>query len=219
MLESVPREEVNRKILHIFVVILPLSVFYGPTISGISPVSIIWITVVLLVLSIAVEILRVRNAIFGKYFCRYLGSMLRDEEKTRFTGATYVLAATFLCAFFSNISEGLAACSCIALILFILGDAIAALVGKSFGRIRIGQKTLEGAIACFVLSSQLAYWLFPQLPGFLEKWGGVVTLLQALSLGFSVALLELFPIKFGKMMLNDNLYVPVLVTFIAFFLR
>ena len=219
MHKLVPREEVNRKILHLYVVILPLFVFYGPTISGISPVSIIWITLVLLFLSIAVEILRVRNVVFGKYFCRYLGTMLRDEEKTRFTGATYVLASTFLCAFFSSISDGLAACSCIALIIFILGDAIAALAGKSIGRIRIGQKTLEGAIACFVLSSLLAYWLFPQLPGFSEKWGGAVTILQALSLGFFVALLELFPIKFGKMILNDNLYVPVILTFIAFFIR
>ena len=36
-----------------------------------------------------------------------------------------------------------------ALFFLFLGDAAAALVGKSMGRIRIGEKTLEGALGCF----------------------------------------------------------------------
>jgi len=57
------------------------------------------------------------------------------------------------------------------------------------------------------------------LPQFLEKWGGGITLYQALIIGASVALLELFPIKIGFLRLNDNLYVPVLVACIAVIIR
>ena len=144
------------------------------------------------------------------------GSMLRVEERSRLTGATYMAGATFLCALTSTLNEKFAACSCLSLTLFILGDAVAALIGKSMGRIRVGEKTLEGTIACFLLCLCLGYLIFPYLPGFLEKWGGAISLTQATIVGISIALLELFPIKIKQWQLNDNLYVPVLVAYIAY---
>ena len=95
----------------------------------------------------------------------------------------------------------------------------AALVGKAMGRIRIGKKTLEGAIACFLLCVVLAYWVFPILPDFLEKWGGVFYFWQAACVALMISVLELFPVQTGKVRWNDNLYVPVVVTFIAAVIR
>ena len=92
-------------------------------------------------------------------------------------------------------------------------------LGKSIGRIRIGKKTLEGAIACFLLCMVLAYWVFPILPDFLEKWGGAFYLWQAACVAAMISLLELFPVQTGKVRWNDNLYVPVVVTLIAAVIR
>ena len=95
-----------------------------------------------------------------------------------------------------------------------LGDAAAALVGKAIGRIRIGDKTLEGTLGCFFLCFFLSWLVFPALPYFTLLWGPI-TILDAFLLSALVAVLELYPIRFGKFVVNDNLYVPVVVTFAA----
>ena len=78
---------------------------------------------------------------------------------------------------------------------------------------------MEGAIGCFILCILLAYWAFPMLPLFLFKWGGELSFFQASIVGLSIALLELFPAKLGRFKLNDNLYVPVVVTYISVMIR
>ena len=219
ILRAVPRQEVNRKLLHGLVIILPLSVFYGPYLLGLERDSLAFIAFLLFLVSSLVELLRLGNHSFGKWFYSAFGSMLRDEERKSLTGATYVAGATFLCAWLSTISEEFAACACLSLTLFILGDAAAALIGKSIGSIFIGKKTVEGAIGCFVLCILLAYWAFPMLPLFLLTWGGEISFFQASIVGLSIALLELFPAKLGRFKLNDNLYVPVVVTYISVMIR
>ena len=77
---------------------------------------------------------------------------------------------------------------------------------------------MEGAIGCFVLCIFLAYWAFPMLP-FSFKVGRELSFFQASIVGLSIALLELFPAKLGRFKLNDNLYVPVLVTYISVMIR
>ena len=218
MLKPLPREEVNRKLLHGLVVIFPLGVFYGPHLFSLEYSSLALVTFLLLVFSSVVELLRLKNDSFGQWFYSTFGSMLREEERKNFTGATYVAGAIFLCAWMSTISPKFSACACFSLTLFILGDAAAALIGKSLGRISIGKKTVEGAVGCFIVSFLFAYFAFPQLPNFLEKWGGEMSFFQACVVGLSISLLELFPAKIGRFKLNDNLYVPVLVTYIAFFI-
>jgi len=107
-----------------------------------------------------------------------------------------------------------AASAFLALSLLIIGDAAAALVGKAIGRRRIGEKTLEGALGCFALCLLLSLRVFPYLPELTLVWGNI-HLLQAVFLSALVAVLELFPFRAGKIVLNDNLYVPVIVTFVC----
>ena len=99
------------------------------------------------------------------------------------------------------------------------GDAAAAVVGKAFGRMKIGGKTGEGALGCFLLCMALACWVFPSLPDFLAKWGTPFTVLQMLVIATSVSLLELFPIRIGRVVLNDNLYVPALDSLLGLMIR
>ena len=219
MLRRVPSEEIYRKLLHGLVVILPVSIFYLPALIGWNRILILQVSAVLLLISVSIEVLRLRSISFGNWFYLTFGSMLREEEKKHFSGATYVVGAIFLCAWLSTVNEAFAAAAFLGLTLFILGDAVAALAGKSVGRIRVGQKTLEGAIACFLLCFGLGYFIFPYLPQFTDNWGGGVSLVQASLIAFSVAVLELFPIKIGRLKINDNLYVPVFVSIIAFMVR
>jgi dolichol kinase len=101
--------------------------------------------------------------------------------------------------------------SCMALSLFMIGDAAAALVGISMGRIKIGKKSLEGSLACFLSCIVLSYGLFPFLPGLLDRWGGTLLLPVVLVTAAMVTIFELVPLRIARnIVINDNLAVPVI---------
>ncbi|MAK28604.1 MAG: hypothetical protein CMI22_09645 [Opitutae bacterium] len=219
MVQGLTKEEVNRKLLHGVAVVLPVGIFYGPALLGVSEERVCFGVFVLLAAALLIELLRFRNQAFLNRFMKWFGSMMRESELRQLTGATYVLAGSGICSLISLRGESAAAACFLGLTLFILGDAAAALVGKAFGRMKIGGKTVEGALGCFLLCMALACWVFPSLPDFLAKWGTPFTLLQMLVIATSVSLLELFPIRIGRMVLNDNLYVPALVSLLGLMIR
>ena len=90
-------------------------------------------------------------------------------------------------------------------IIFILsvGDSVSTLVGKFYGRHRIGHKSLEGFLA-FVFFSVPGAWFF--LPNALEK---------ALLLSTIGGLLELSNIYHDHVIVDDNLLVPIGLTMVA----
>lgn len=211
---SLTSEEVFRKLLHGLALVLPAAIFYGPEILHAQPWLISLFLGFLLVVSLSIEAIRFRSSSFSRIFNYCFGSMLRSAESTKFTGATFVIGGSFLCSLIAIGGKIPAASAFLGLSLFILGDAAAALVGKAIGRRRIGEKTLEGALGCFALCLLLALGVFPYLPNFTLVWGNF-HLLQAVFLSALVAVLELFPFRVGKIVLNDNLYVPVIVTFVC----
>ena len=151
---------------------------------------------------------------FRAWFFNLFGSMMRSQEETQLTGATYIMAGSFICSWISLSSDAFAASALISLSLFVLGDAAAALCGKAFGRVKVGDKTLEGAVGCFLLCFLLTF-LFPYLPSFLSKWGGDFTWMHIILFPLGIALLELFPIKLGRLTLNDNLYIPAVISLLV----
>ncbi|MDO5577367.1 MAG: hypothetical protein Q4F84_09830, partial [Fibrobacter sp.] len=201
------KEEINRKLLHLFALLMPAGIFYLPrwSISALVPISIL---AALLIGSIIVENLRFRFPIVQKIFMRSVGSMLREEETTKTTGSTYIIAAALLC---SLVFYKYPHISFMALTLFILGDAVAAIVGLSMGRIKIGKKSLEGSSACFLLCMILCLIVFPLLPGLLDIWNGSIPFLAAVVISLAITLFELIPLKItSKVVINDNLAVPVI---------
>lgn len=219
MKNELTKEEINRKLLHGLAVVLPVSIFYGPDLFDVSRVFACFLIGFLFATSLAIEIMRLNHSAFGGWFHRFFGSMMREKESSQMTGATYVLAGSVLCSLISLYSESAAAAAFMGLTLFILGDAVAALVGKAVGRIKVGSKTVEGALGCYFLCVALAAFLFPRLPAFLADWGGQLSLFQILGISAAVSLLEFFPIKIGKVVLNDNLYVPAFVSLLALMMR
>jgi dolichol kinase len=97
-----------------------------------------------------------------------------------------------------------------ALSMFILGDAVAAIVGLGMGRISVAGKTLEGSAACFLLCLTLLVGAYPLVPGLLDAWGGRLAFPVVLAAALSTTVLELFPVRLGpRLVINDNLTVPL----------
>lgn len=202
------KEEINRKLLHILSgSLIPLGIFYLPRLSGVDwrlPAGILG---GMLAVSVVVEFARFRVPAVQRLFYAVAGSALRSEENRRLTGATYIYASSFLCAVaFARRAD----IACMALSIFVLGDAAAAIVGQAFGRTRIGKKSLEGTLACFATCMILFYAVFPFVPGLMEPWGGHMPVMVALAASVATAVLELFPVRLSRSLtVNDNLVVPL----------
>jgi len=206
------KEEINRKLLHILALGLPAFIFYGPDWFGLNRQNVAWILFGFFLFSLGIDFTRLYLGFFRSWFFKRFGSMMRAEEEKRLTGATYIVAGSFICSLISLSSEQFAASAFLSLTLFIIGDAMAALCGKAFGKIRIGNKTLEGALGCLFLCVIVTGLIFPLLPSFLVKWDGDFTWMHIFIYPIGISLLELFPIKLGRITLNDNLYVPAIIS-------
>ena len=161
------KEEINRKLLHLLALLIPGGIFYIPMIPGAPPQLARNILAFLLVASILMEQARQRIPAVQKFVWKAVGMMMRPEEKSKTTGSTWIFASGFLCTtLFPN------AVTCIIITTFILGDAVAAIIGLSMGKTRIGKKSLEGSVACFMMCMVLFLGFFPLLPYLLDPWGG-----------------------------------------------
>jgi len=219
MSSGLTKEEINRKLLHVLAVLVPAGIFYGPGYFESDRVWAFLVVLFLMVFACLIEFARMKYDSFGNWFSGLFGAMMRKEEACQLTGATYLMIGALLCSLFSAYSEPAAACALLGLTLFVIGDAAAALVGKGMGRVKVGGKTLEGSLGCFLACLLLCLFLFPILPGFIEVWGGELTFLQVVLVALTVSLLELFPIKLFGLVINDNIYVPAVTSIVAFLIR
>ena len=202
-----PKEEIARKLLHLFALTMPAGIYYIPQWTGSWLVP----SVILAVLfsgSVIIENLRRKSPAVQKLFYRVAGSMLRKEEKHVVTGSTWVIGAALICSIIFRKEPYIAL---LVLTVFILGDAVAALVGMSMGRIKIGKKSLEGSLACFVLCMIFFMAVFPLIPGLLQPSDGHIPIGVAVATSLAVTVFELIPLRVTpKLTINDNLAVPVI---------
>ena len=142
--------------------------------------------------SITLEVSRHKSESLNRWFIDHFSMLLKKSESSRWLGSTYLLMATL--AAFLLFDKYVAI---LALLFLSVGDPLAALVGERYGRTRIRQKSVEGALA-FLVSSALVGGLFVA--------GGVDLSLSLVLLGAAcAALVELLPIP-----LDDNLTVPLI---------
>jgi dolichol kinase len=209
-------QEIGRKLLHLFALLMPIGIFYAPVL-GFPKAMVPVFLGSLFAGSGIVEFLRFRIPAVQKIFFTLFGSMLRKEESFKITGSTWIIGAGFLCSIlFANVPY----ISFIVLTLFVLGDAAAALVGISLGRIKIGKKTLEGSLACFLTCVILSVAVLPLIPGLLVSWGGKMPLLITFVTAFVITVFELIPLGVpSKIVINDNLAVPVIAGYVILLLQ
>lgn len=184
------RVEITRKVVHLVTLAIPIGYAWLPE------KTVLAIVLLLFLGFLSVDLLRHYHpgmaSLFQKYF---FGKVLREEEKPTLMGSTFFLFSTLLTILLFPKSIAIAS-----ILILILSDTCAALVGKGIGRIRIFGKTLEGS-AAFFLSSLLIVWLYPNLNRF---WGGAAAL--------GATLIEILPIK-----VDDNLTIPLVAGAIMFF--
>jgi len=182
--------EIKRKVVHLATLIVPGG--YALT----SEETVILFLVPFFLALLLVDLLRHFHpgmaSLFRKYF---FGSVLREEEKPALMGATYFIFSTILAILLFPKSIAIAS-----ILILIVSDTAAALVGKGIGRVKIFGKTLEGSMA-FLITSLLIVWIYPHL----GRFSGSLAALGA-------TLIEILPIK-----INDNLSIPLVAGAIMVF--
>jgi len=180
--------EFRRKVVHLIALLVPIGYLIVPR----KPALLILAGCAFV--SILLDLLKYYDKGFRKSFFKVFGKMLRSKEIKRFTGATYILGASLICAF--AFDKWIAI---IVIIYIITGDIAAAIFGKRFGKHKtIGNKTLEGSIAFFITSYFASIAMrFIALP--VAPW-------SALFMGaLTATVIESLPLA-----IDDNLTVPVL---------
>jgi glycerol-3-phosphate acyltransferase PlsY len=133
-------ELVYRKLYHLTGLTFPVIYYFSN-----KKITLGVLAVITILVGIA-EILRFRFPVFNQKIFSYFGCILKKQEKRGISGTTYFLIASLLTTFFFE-----KAIAITALTFTVFGDAVAAIWGSLFGKIRIKDKSLEGSMACFIL--------------------------------------------------------------------
>eukprot|EP01132_Coremiostelium_polycephalum_P001218 gene1218-1538_t len=138
------------------------------------------------------ECLRLNVPLVRDFCNRTYGKMLREKEKDSFNGTLFYLAGTAICIYCFSPLVAIAS-----MLFLIIGDFCAAVIGISFGKTKIGNKSLEGTVAMFVVCLLIGLTLFwkSTLGEQLAIWGAL-----------SASIIELFNPSF----LDDNITIPCL---------
>ena len=151
----------------------------------------------LFVLFFICEYLRMTQPFVISLTNRYFKNIMRAHESvTRFdlralTGSFYFVLAVFLSIALFEKDVAIAA-----ILIMIVSDTLAAIIGKRFGRIHIWDKTLEGSLTFFATTCIILV----SLPMYLTYW-------QILVIAFLVSIVELVSNKVA--ITNDNLTITL----------
>ncbi len=179
-------QELLRKATHTVALVIPL----GYYLLHLRRRDMLAIMVPITIGMILIDVARLRQWGVWKALARpVLSPLIRHHEMAGdFTGATYILLSVCLTVALFPKPIAIAAMAFI-----IVGDVLAAVVGRSVGRHRFNGKSLEGSLACLCGTLIVALFL-PDLSWSIRLLGAVVaTVVEALPLG-----------------VDDNISVPIL---------
>ena len=176
--------EYYRKATHIFSLVIPGLYWYAVPSQSTAGLIISLFTF----LFIFFEYLRFKSKFIKNIFSLLFDKMLKDHElKGKLTGATWVMiSSTIVILLFPK------EIAVISLVFLSIGDTMAGLFGRSYGRVRIGNKTLEGFLAGF-FSCLMISFLYNPLQFSITATGA-----------FFGMLFEVLPLPF-----DDNLKIPI----------
>ncbi|MDR0956776.1 MAG: hypothetical protein LBL77_02820 [Endomicrobium sp.] len=187
---GIPRDEIKRKCFHLLSLIYVFGYWYLPKKTVVLGLVITIIVVVLC------EFMRFKFPFLNEIFKNNFRGFYRTNELYKVSGLIWTLSGALLTILlFSNTHMVFAS-----LLYFSFGDAIAALIGKSFVVHKtIFGKSLEGSLSCFIVCFILGLFLFN------KKF--------ALVGAFIAMIIEAIPWK-----LNDNFWMQIINAEILTFL-
>lgn len=198
--DAIPyRAELLRKAIHLLALVVPLGMaVLGKTWS-------LLLLAPLALLAFTTDVLRVRSERVAQTVRLIFGYMMRAEEQppvgapVSINGATWVLLSATLLVLVFPLHIAVAS-----FVMFMISDAVAALVGRRFGRLHWGRtaRTVEGSLG-FLVTGLAVIALFPTI----VFWTGAV------SVGLA-CLAEIPPRP-----LNDNVRVPFVAAAVLFLLE
>jgi dolichol kinase len=173
--------ELGRKAIHVAALAIPIGYYFMAEPLGRA------ILAVLTAASFVIDGVRLNQPKVRTFFYIFFGRMVRDHERYNLLGATYLLLSSLICVYAFAKPVAVAALG-----FLILGDTVAALVGRAVGRVRIFGKTLEGSLACLAVCLAIGA-VIPELSWAQRACGALVA-----------TLIELVPVP-----LDDNLRIPL----------
>jgi dolichol kinase len=176
------KDEAPRKAIHLSSISIPLGMLYLPLVWGRRILIVIALTL------LVVDLVKIHQPKARSYFTAFFGHLIRRHEHGGITSSTYLVISALLATYLFEREVAAAA-----LVFLIVGDTLAAIVGKAWGRTRIFDKTVEGFLAGFVTSLAAAWLIVPVIP------------LPALAIAALVAVIvEILPIP-----VDDNFRIPL----------
>jgi glycerol-3-phosphate acyltransferase PlsY len=113
------------------------------------------------------------------------------------TGTTALLIANIIIIAFFNKQVAI-----VSLVYMLFGDTASAIVGTKYGKVKMGNKSLEGSLAFFITVMVLALIFY--------RWTGIRIHLVILTFGaIAATITEALPIE-----INDNLTVPLVAAIV-----
>jgi dolichol kinase len=134
------RHELQRKSFHLGMIVVPAWVYLMP------PTPALLGLILATFATVAVDLLRLSDKRLRGFFLRLFRSLIRPHEEEHLLGSTHYMIAALLSVVVFDREIAIAS-----LAFLVLGDALAAIVGKRFGTPRYWGKSPQGSIACFAV--------------------------------------------------------------------
>ena len=183
----IDKREIARKFIHYTASLIPIIYYFLVE----QKVALIILGICSAVI-VSAELFRMINDTCYRLYMKIFGWMTRRHEHDRsFTGATYVFVGSFFTILLFPKEIAI-----ISLLFLTVGDPTACLVGLSFGKIKILNKTLEGTLAFIIVGFLVTVWV-PGISLPIKALGAIIA-----------SLVELIPWK-----LDDNITIPVVTGF------
>ena len=142
---------------------------------------------------VSLELARLNIPSVNEWMTSHLGVILKEEERHRPTGTTWLLLSSF--AVFLLFEKYIAITS---LFFLSIGDLMATVIGEEYGQqVLFSNKTLEGSIACLVSCLLIGILITRISP--------TITVAVAMVGAVSATIAELLPIP-----IDDNLTIPLI---------
>ena len=190
------RNEILRKMIHLCSIGIPALYIF------LSRETMLWLLVPATILSVGVELIRLRVPAVERALRSVFGPIMREHElaegKAKLSGASWVLLSATLCIFIFPKVITIAGFT-----ILIISDTAAALFGRKYGRHKFLEKSVEGSSAFFVTAFIVVLVVNAIFAGpWMFVWVGaigalVATAAEALSHGANIDDNLTIPTSFG----------------------